>query len=115
MWNQCWIMEDDVVFTHAKICLELIEKYERNKSDLIVPNFFTRAKYPRWAHWNTAKSFQYEHQAGAFLPLCRISRRLVHLVDCYVKKHGSLSFIESLLPSLVVRHNLAICRNHGFH
>jgi hypothetical protein len=103
-----WIMEDDVFFTNPQVCINLMEKYASDASDLIVRNFFLRDHHPTWPHWHFAAHFQYEHQAGAFLPLCRISRRMAELAGDFVRQHGSLVFIEVMFPSLAVSHKLKI-------
>jgi hypothetical protein len=103
-----WIIEDDVFFTSPHVCINLMEKYVSDPSDLIVRNFFLRDQHPTWPHWHFAAHFRYEHQAGAFLPLCRISRRMAELTSDFVRQHGSLAFIEVMFPSLAVSHKLQI-------
>jgi hypothetical protein len=103
-----WIMEDDVLFTNTHVCIDLIQKYASDVSDLIVRNFFLRDQHPHWPHWGFAAPFRYDHQAGAFLPLCRISRRMVELVRDFVQENGSLIFVEVMFPSLAVSYNLKI-------
>ena len=103
-----WIMEDDVFFTNPCVCIDLIKKYVSDTSDLIVRNFFLRDQHPDWPHWHFAQPFRYEHQAGAFLPLCRLSRRMAELAADFVREHGSLIFIEVMFPSLAVSHKLKV-------
>jgi hypothetical protein len=107
-FDYVWIMEDDVFFTSPNICIELMTKYADDTSDLIVRNFFVRAQHPNWPHWHFAASFRDEHQAGAFMPLCRLSRRMAELARDFVREHGSLSFIEVMFPSLAVLHTLKV-------
>ena len=103
-----WIMEDDVFFTNPNICVALMDKYANDTSDLIVRNFFVRDQHQNWPHWHFAARFRNEHQAGAFLPLCRLSHRLAELAGDFVREHGSLAFIEVMFPSLATCHNLKI-------
>ena len=77
-------------------------------SDLIVRNFFLRDQHPNWPHWHFAAQFRYEHQAGGFLPLCRLSRRMTELTSDFVREHGSLAFIEVMFPFLAVSHKLKV-------
>jgi hypothetical protein len=103
-----WIMEDDVFFTNPAICVALMEKYSNDTSDLIVRNFFLRDQHQNWPHWHFAARFRREHQAGAFLPLCRLSHRMAELTRDFVREHGSLDFIEVMFASLATCHNLTI-------
>lgn len=103
-----WIMEDDVFFTSPNVCIQLMNKYADDTADLIVRNFFVRAQHRNWPHWHFAARFRTEHQAGAFLPLCRLSRRMAELARDFVRAHGSLDFIEVMLPSLAICHNLKV-------
>jgi hypothetical protein len=107
-FDYVWIMEDDVFFTNPLICVELMNKYAYDTSDLIVRNFFVRDQHRNWPHWQFAGRFRSEHQAGAFLPLCRLSRRLTEFAVDFVRENGSLDFIEVMFPSLAISHNLSI-------
>jgi hypothetical protein len=108
IFDYVWIMEDDVFFTNPRVCIQLLEKYRSDTSDLIVRNFFLRDQHPNWPHWHFAAQFRYEHQAGGFLPLCRLSRRMIQLTSDFVREHGSLAFVEVLFPSLAVSHQLKV-------
>jgi hypothetical protein len=108
VFDYVWIMEDDVFFTKPQVCIQLMEKYVSDTSDLIVRNFFLRDQHPNWPHWHFAAQFRYEHQAGGFLPLCRLSRRMTELTSDFVREHGSLAFIEVMFPSLAVSHKLKV-------
>jgi hypothetical protein len=103
-----WIVEDDVFFTGPNICINLMEKYAGDTADLIVRNFFLREQHPRWPHWHFAEHFQGRHQAGAFLPLCRLSRRMIELAGDFVRKRESLDFIEVMFPSLAMSNMLRV-------
>jgi hypothetical protein len=107
-FDYVWIMEDDVLFTNPQVCIQLMEKYVSDTSDLIVRNFFLRDQHPNWPHWHFAAQFRSEHQAGGFLPLCRLSRRMTELTSDFVREHGSLAFIEVMFPSLAVSHKLKV-------
>jgi hypothetical protein len=107
-FDYVWIMEDDVFFTSPKVCVQLVKKYADDASDLIVRNFFVREQHRNWPHWRFAAPFRREHQAGAFLPLCRLSRRMVGLARSFVREHGSLAFVEVMFPSLAVEHKLKV-------
>lgn len=107
-FDHVWIMEDDVFFTSPNVCIDLMTKYANDKSDLIVRNFFLRDQHRNWPHWHFAAPFRCEHQAGAFLPLCRLSRRMAELTGDFVREHGSLTFIEVMFPSLAVLHKLKV-------
>jgi hypothetical protein len=107
-FDYVWIMEDDVFFTHPNICVSLMNKYQNDTSDLLARNFFVRDQHQKWPHWHFAARFRGEHQAGAFLPLCRLSHRMVELVRDFVREYGCLDFIEVMLPSLAICHNLKV-------
>jgi hypothetical protein len=96
-----WLCEDDVFFVEAATASGLVTEYANSAADLICQHVFDQSEWPGWVHWISAQPFAPGCRAGAFLPLCRVSRALSLAVEQHIKRNGSLSFIESMLPSLV--------------
>jgi hypothetical protein len=107
-FDHAWIMEDDVLFAKPELASELIGKYRTSDADLIVTNFFRRSEHPDWHHWWAAELFPPDYRAGGFLPLCRVSRRMIEAVSDFAASNGSLHFIETMFPSLAVGRRLSV-------
>lgn len=107
-FNYVWIMEDDVLFSSPDLARALVTRYEHSDADLISATFFRRAESLDWAHWYRAEHFDQQHQAFGFLPLCRLSKRMINSVQSFSQEHGSLAFIEVLFPSLALRDHLSV-------
>jgi hypothetical protein len=106
LYQYAWCCEDDVLFASPAVAARLVKSLEACRADLICQGQFTEADRPDWAHWHTAGKFPAEHRRGSFLPLCRISSNLVSSVERYSQRTGSLTFIETMLPSLVAEDGL---------
>lgn len=107
-FDYVWIVEDDVGFSSPALVGRLIERHRGSTADLIARTFFRPAENPTWAHWGEAEKFAEHERAGGFLPVVRLSRRMIETADLYKTRHGSFSFIETMFPSLVVRHDLSV-------
>jgi len=101
-YEHAWFCEDDVLFESSASADRFVKSYKDNTSDLLCKSFFDRKVWPEWPHWGHSEGrFSDDESRGAFLPLCRLSRRLAASVDYHVKEHRSLALIEVMIPSLV--------------
>ena len=107
-FDHVWIVEDDVGFSSPELVGRLIERHRGSAADLIARTFFRQADNPAWEHWGEAERFAPHERAGGFLPMVRLSRRMIEMAALYKDQHGSFSFIEAMFPSLAVRHDLAV-------
>lgn len=105
-FDHAWIVEDDVAFASPEIARDMIARYARSDVDLLAAKFFRPAENPDWGHWREASPFEPADRAGAFMPLARVSRTLMERCAEFVAQHQSFCFIETMFPSLVVRHGL---------
>jgi hypothetical protein len=105
-FDHAWIIEDDVAFASPDLARDLIAKYAGTDADLLAAKFFRPSEQPEWGHWRHAAPFEPAHQAGGFMPLARLSRSLIDRCAEFVEQHRSFCFIETMFPSLVVKHGL---------
>jgi len=103
-----WFCEDDVVFSSPRDALSLVRSYSGDKSDLLCQQFFSYRRLPNWANWCYRANFSDDVLMGGFFPVCRVSSSLANVISDFVQKYGTLSFIETMLPSCARANNLTI-------
>jgi hypothetical protein len=101
-----WFCEDDVLFTSAEAASELVTRYVGSGDDLLCQQFFTYNDLPGWANWKHGHNFSKNWLSGGFFPLCRLSAKLSNAIEEHIAGVGSLTFIETMLPSLAKQHKL---------
>ena len=103
-----WLIEDDVCFRNSNSLISLVKNYENDPADFIAASCFER---PDYSEWLTQKWFIDEKFFGekdfwqSTTPICRVSKRLISAVAEMAAKHGSLPYIEALLPTLTINNN----------
>ena len=104
--NYVWLIEDDVYFRNPESLVSLVKSYENDPADFIAASCFER---PDYSEWLTQKWFIDEKFFGekrfwqSPTSICRLSKRLIAAVAEMVAKHGSLPYIEALLPTLTIK------------
>lgn len=101
-----WLIEDDVYFRNPDSLVSLVKDYENDPADFIAASCFER---PEYSEWLTQKWFIDEKFFGeksfwqSPTSICRVSKRLISAVAEMAAKHGSLPYIEALLPTMTIK------------
>jgi hypothetical protein len=104
-----WIAEDDVFFTSPGVVLDMFNRYRKSDVDvLIAPPVFSRAERPDWPYWQLGAAFKPAEQTSGFVPLTRLSRKIIDHCAVFAAENRSLAFAELLFTSLAVKHSLSI-------
>jgi hypothetical protein len=105
-----WVVEYDVYFSGN--WSYFFEYFDNNSdSDLLTSTLLPKADSEEWLHWRSLRAadeiVEPAHQVRSFLPVHRVSRRLLELVDdCY--RRGWAGHYEATLPTIALHHGLAI-------
>ena len=106
--DDIWLIEDDVYFRNADALVSLVKDYENDPADFIAASCFERPDYSEWLtqKWFIdAKFFGEKTFWQSPTSICRVSKRLIAAVAEMAAKHGSLPYIEALLPTLTIKNN----------
>jgi len=109
-----WMIEDDVYFKDAQAIIDLVDKYKDTPTDLIYNKWITSAPsmnempYEQHHHWTISRQFfGGDSFFRSFVPLCRISKKILTHVKSLADTHKTLPYIEAMFPTLCMRHNLS--------
>ena len=120
----CWIVEDDVFIPSVKSVLDMTHKY--SKYDLVTSsnyiNYWENKKEQEyeilwekrpWIHWSKVpKSFNTlkgpKGWARSMVCAMGISGKMIDQVCTYVKKFGTLEFLEFFFNTLAYKNHLKI-------
>jgi hypothetical protein len=111
--DNCWLIEDDVIWEDPSAIVGVISAYSGDNADFIAKYQGPQVVRPDWLYWNSCEGILPEPRSrwiGAFLPLCRVSRRLLKKVADVAANKGRLCCLEALFSSLV-----ALDDSHSFH
>jgi len=100
-----WVLEYDVDF--AGRWLDFFQQFSSNGADLLTTTLNTRRRDPRWAFWSTANGPcpKSRHTRG-FLPIMRVSRRLVDTYEQALSTGEWSGHYEFLVPTIARVHGL---------
>lgn len=112
-----WVMENDVFFKDADPVAELMRYWEDRKADYIPVNMWNQHEQPFWKHWDLLEGHvpKGSKKFGSFGPVMRVSRKFVNQLQRHAKDHGSLTFFETLFPTLAKHNNMIIRTNLKEH
>jgi GR25 family glycosyltransferase involved in LPS biosynthesis len=105
-----WVIEYDAHFSGD--WREFVGHFDRRSdADLLASTLFRRSDTPAWPFWETLKTgddtVPPRRQARGFLPVYRVSDRLLDLADkCY--RRGWAGHYETVLPTLALCHGLQL-------
>jgi hypothetical protein len=101
-FDYVWIIEDDVEFWSARHAATWMRLWQGDDADLVGFDVCRRSDDPSWKNWSlTACAASLPPDpTRAFMPLCRMSKRMVGAVCDYATTHGRLWFFETLFPSI---------------
>ena len=100
-FQQCWFIEDDVLFADARALARLIDRYAADPNALLCASYAEPDSDPDWPHWATAEAFFPRIvTAHAFVPLCRLSAAVLAAVGEIARVNGRLCYIETMFASI---------------
>lgn len=107
-YENMWFFEDDVFLFSEAVLLKIDEKYKNC-------HLLTRShtiKYENnlegWWHWNQVMSNIDLPWAYSLICICRVSSTLLEKVRDYANNKKHIFFIEALLNTLAIHHNLDV-------
>ncbi|MEI9406528.1 hypothetical protein [Mesorhizobium argentiipisi] len=102
-----WVLEYDVDF--AGRWLDFFQQFSSNGADLLATTVNTRRRDPRWTFWNSAKGpCPKSRFTRAFLPIMRVSRRLIGVYEEALSTGEWSGHYEFLVPTIARVHGLRI-------
>lgn len=102
-----WIVEEDVFIPSIKSILEMTLKY--NEFDLVCrSNGINENGNRREWHWKHVPQHIQPPWACSMVCAVGVSRKMLGIIDEYVKKYKSLTFIEFMFNTLAHQNNLNV-------
>lgn len=114
-FDHAWIIENDVYFgdDSAQSLAELVQRYESSDSDLIYAHsqgvgfsFAGQQFGDRWYFWDRCEGKFPGMMYAAFMPVMRVSRRMVREIGAYISEHKKAMFMECFIPTLANKKGL---------
>jgi len=106
-YDNVWFFEDDVFFYDENTLLNIDEKPEYCKSDILCKE---KNPEPKEGEWNWFWPAVHINFPGPYFhsPICavRMSKKMLYHLDEYVQKNKVLFFIEAMFPSIAHYKNL---------
>lgn len=108
-YKKLWFIEDDVCFRNIRAFGIFMTKYLAEDSDLLCCSFARYSRESDWDQWHTAEGFfSIRVTAGAFEPLCRLSRTVIDRVGELAMAHKKLCFHETMFSSICAGLRLSV-------
>ena len=105
-YDYYWFIEDDVYFRDTRLLYSMIERFTGFQYDFIATGRITLASEPSWSHWHLASGF-FDKPVAAFMPVSRISKRLLKKVSNFAKQYERLAFHELMIASLAAENDMS--------
>lgn len=102
-----WLLEYDVDFSGDWV--SLFAQFADNRADLLTTTLNSELRDPAWTFWNSAKApVDFGDRLRGFLPLARVSKRLLDAYDEAVSSAGWRGHYEFILPTVARSRRLHI-------
>ncbi|TPN89443.1 hypothetical protein FJ988_00550 [Mesorhizobium sp. CU3] len=102
-----WVLEYDVDF--AGRWLDFFQQFSSNDADLLTTTINTRRRDPRWTFWDSANGpCRKSLFTRAFLPIMRVSRRLLDVYEEALSTGEWSGHYEFLVPTIARARGLRI-------
>lgn len=109
-YSHYWLIEFDVECSRP--WWEFFEAFEQSEADLIASHVYSRTQRPDWYWWKSMcgpakEAVPVGSQWQAFLPVCRISRRALQMMDA-AHRAGWRGHSEMLVPTVLKQRGLDV-------
>lgn len=104
-YDNIWFCEEDCLI-YARNLFERMNSQHEN-TDLLVKENNLNFEKPRWC-WNHVRPFLSEPNGFSFVQACRLSRKLLSLVNYTARRLNRLVIIETLFNTLAMQNNLSM-------
>jgi len=100
-----WFIEDDVFFNNEDTLLRIDSQYI--DSDLLSNKYDenTNGEKNIW-HWHKINIQYPPPYYNGMMCAVRISKKMMHCINDYVKEYNTLFFLEALFPTISIKNNL---------
>lgn len=101
-YDHVWFLEEDVFFYNEKTIQKIDQQYS---GDLLSAPFSetTNGKDWLWKYIKVNAPLPYYH---CMCCAVRLSKKMLHVIKEYAEKNKTLFFLEAMLPTLCMKHNL---------
>jgi hypothetical protein len=108
-YQYVWLVEYDV--DYAGNWADALRPHVDRTADLLGTRILTPEHHPHWYNWRSLvmpPDYREEDKLSAFIPLARLSRRLIDVFGWEMSRDGWAGHTEALIPTVARHHGLAI-------
>ena len=105
-YDALWLVEEDVYIPSVEALVGMLHLPE--SSDLVLRSHTSRTDWPDWPHWSHADLQFPEPRYRSMVCVVGMSKRLVTVLDGYVRGFKRLGFVETFFSSIAAHENLTV-------